>query len=300
MMAKVENRRYEAMDACGQSIGYRQRACFYDVEYRAENDQPFLGNLVTEQVETILEIPCGAGRNVRWLADTGRRVVCADLEPSMVERVRWNVAELGAEDRITPIVADIRNLRLGECFDLILVPQEAFQLLTDSTEASRALSFLRDHLSSPGTLLIDVHSFTADLYGERESWPDYFDPTAPDGVMIREWSRQVDDTRILSRSRTQHGENEIFRVVYYYTLNDGKETINRWHCEVRLLRHDPWTVAKLAEEVGLRVARSFRNYAGDAYMPGAARAVMLLESVENAKGDDDCGLLPSADFSPQE
>lgn len=260
-----------------RQVGYEERARYYEVEYQARNDQGFLRSLVTGDVRAILEIPCGAGRNLGWLMETGRDVVLADLEPMMVRRVQDRVRRAGATDRVRCVVADLRTLDLDTRFDLILVPQEAFQLLTGTADAVAALTQLGKHLRPAGRLLVDLHSFTADPHDEPDATLDYFDPGQPDGVVIPEWTRPVPDGH-LTRQRTQWQEGSTVRIRYSYRLRsrDGTDA-GSWQSEVTLRRYPLFEFSRVASRAGLEVVSARRNYAGDPYESGSARAVVLLQ-----------------------
>ena len=116
-------------------ITYKERAEFYEIEYATDVDQAFLYSLVTADVHSLLEIPAGVGRNLSWLHATGRLVVVADRERAMVQQLSTHIQNRGAADAILPVVADMCDLSLGRIFDLILVPQGAFQLLLNSQDA---------------------------------------------------------------------------------------------------------------------------------------------------------------------
>jgi SAM-dependent methyltransferase len=259
-----------------RQVDYAGRARYYEVEYQAKNDQLFLRSLVTDRVRAILEIPCGTGRSLGWLAETGREIVLADLEPEMVRRAQERVRQLGVTGRVRCVVADLRTIHLGRRFDLVLVPQEAFQLLSGTVDAVAALSQLRRHLRPGGTLVVDLHSFAADPHAEPDAALDYFDPGQPDGVMIPEWTRPVADGQ-LTRQRTQWQRGSTVRIGYSYTLRGPDGTAaDSWQSEVVLRRYRLPEFSALATRAGLRVRQVLRNYAGHPYLPGSARAVVLL------------------------
>lgn len=262
-------------------VDYAERARFYEVEYRTDIDRPFLRSLLTPEVRSVLEIPCGAGRNLDWLADSGRQVVCADIEPAMVERVRERITAAGAGERVSAVIADLCELDLGRRFDLILVPQEAFQLLAEPGQAERALHRLAQHLTRDGTLLLDLHTFRADRPGVRSPLPDYFDPAVPAGELTVEWTRPVDGRRWLSRARRQHDEGTAVRVEYHYQLGAGNRLISSWQSEIRLRRHTLGELRSLAAHAGLRVTQVASGYDGTPHTPGAARLVTLLRPADH-------------------
>ncbi|MBM4792849.1 class I SAM-dependent methyltransferase [Streptomyces sioyaensis] len=274
--------------------GYVERARFYEVEYRTTVDQEFLKGLVTDKVQSVLEIPCGAGRNLDWLLATGRQVLCADLEPAMVQRVGERIAAAGATDRATAAQADLRKLDFGRRFDLILVPQEAFQLVEAPGDAEQALSALARQLAPGGTLLLDLHTFAADKHDRRDkqdrhhqnpALPDYFDPAIEDGTLFHEWRRTLQGPRWLERSRRQHDEGGArTRIDYHYRLGEDERVLDRWESWIRLRRYTREEIAGLAGQAGLRIAGMARDYSGTPWTPGAARMITLLRS---ATGQED-------------
>jgi len=263
---------------------YAERARYYDVEYDETADQPFLRSLVTVEVASVLEIPCGAGRNVGWLCRTGRSVTFADLEPQMVEKVRARLRALDAGPRVQAVVADMRNLALGRRFDLILVPREAFQLLTDRRDAVGAVRSLRQHLTPSGKLLVDLATFAADRFGERHLHPSYFDPEKPSGKRIEEWSRELPGGGVLSRSRIQWAEGDMVCAEYFYEARVGG-ALDRWRSQVRLRKYSVGEILRLLEEGGMKTICAYRNYHGASYAPGAARMLVLAEAAEVRGGE---------------
>lgn len=274
-----------AVDATeGRGAAYAQRARFYAVEYDETADHAFLSGLVSEDVGSVLEIPCGAGRNAGWLAGTGREVTLADMEPRMVEETKSRLEHLRAGPQVRTAVADMRRLDLGRGFDLILVPREAFQLLTNRREALDASRALRKHLNPSGKLFIDLATFAADGFGERGLDPSYFDPEVAEGRLVEEWSRDLPDGETLTRSRVQRDEGSTVRVEYAYELREN-ESVRRWCSKVRLRRYSLEGITELLEEAGMRVVEVYRNYRRTPYERGAARILVLAQRA-GGRGDD--------------
>jgi cyclopropane fatty-acyl-phospholipid synthase-like methyltransferase len=176
-----------------RAISYAERAAFYETEYATTADHAFLKALVTPDVHAILEVPAGVGRNLDWLAATGREVVMADLERAMIVHLRERLAERGAQERVTALVADMRSLNLPRRFDLLIVPQGGLQLLSGPEDALRALQSLRPHLRSRGRLVLDLATFEAGVDGDEDARPSYFDPIVPNGQLVHEWVRPLPD-----------------------------------------------------------------------------------------------------------
>ncbi|HKR50417.1 MAG TPA: class I SAM-dependent methyltransferase [Pseudonocardiaceae bacterium] len=281
----------------GPMVQYTERAEFYEVEYQTTVDQPFLRRLVTDQVRSILEIPCGSGRNLGWLHETGREVVCADLEAAMVRRVRERIAALGAQARISTVTADLRWFDLGRRFDLVLVPQEAFQLLCQAADAQAALHRLAAHVAPGGRLLLDLHRFAGQ--DKPDVLPDYFDPAVPEGMLVAEWTRPVENGRQLTRARRQHDHGETVQIVYHYRLH-GDEGMagqgdaglaSQWASKIVLRRYQLADIQDLATQAGLTIQSVARDYAGRPYQPGAGRMITILSPAGgDEKGKKGAGL----------
>lgn len=257
--------------------GYARRARYYAVEYATDMDHPLLDRYVTPDVRSILEIPCGAGRNLRWLAGTGRRVLCADIEPAMVEAVGEGIAALGAGDRIDARLADMRALDAGT-FDLAVVPQEAIQLLDGPDDVAQALGALAGCLAPGGTLLVDLFDFRAGARAAAGTLPDYYDPARPDGAWVEDWTRDLDDGLRMTRTRCQRAEPPVTHVDYAYEVRDGDRLVDGWRSTIALRSYDRAEFVELVGPAGLRVDRVVGDYDGNDAAPDSPRAVFVLRA----------------------
>lgn len=66
----------------------------------------------------VLDLACGDGRHSIEMARRGHRVTGVDISPELIARARERAAELGVE--VTWITADIRDIDLRACADLVL------------------------------------------------------------------------------------------------------------------------------------------------------------------------------------
>jgi SAM-dependent methyltransferase len=267
-----------------QSISYKERAAYYDVEYVDDVDSAFLSSMVTDEVKSILEIPCGVGRNVVRLAHTGKSIVAADIEPEMVLELSDRLRQVSA-DNVRPIVADLRTLALDQQFDLILVPREAFQLVTDREEAFSSLLCLGRHLAPGGRLMIDLSPFS-DVRDEQSNLrPDYFDASLPDGIWIEEWSRPTKNGAVLSRARMQfHNEGSTVGVTFKFTLTSNASTDVR-EAKIGLRVYSRHEFEENCRSAGLKVEAVFGDYQKSPHKTGDARMIFLLSRGDNLDKD---------------
>ncbi len=259
-----------------RSISYAERAAFYETEYSTTADHAFLETLVTPDVRAILEVPAGVGRNLDWLAASGREVVMADLEPAMIDRLRERVTDRGALERVTALVADMRYLSLPRRFDLIIVPQGGLQLLPGPEDALTALGTLRPHLHATGRLVLDLATFEGGVDGDEDARPAYFDPTVPNGQLVHDWTRPLPDGRALTRCRTQHLEPDTLTTTFFYRLAGTDGTVEESSFAMGSRRYQHEQLMLLADTVGLSVERVCRNYRGDPYLGSGHRMIFVL------------------------
>jgi spermidine synthase len=262
-----------------EQISYTERASFYEVEQRTNEDHSFLKSLVTSNVKSILEIPAGSGRNLRWLSKTRRRVVFADKEPSMVQHIKQRFNDLRFCNQLTVVIADMRRFNLKEKFDLILVPQESFQLIVNDSEALSALTCLGQHLTNNGTLMIALANFSQSQNNFSHKSPKYFDPQIMDGVKIYEWTRRLAKDKSLSRWRIQYHHHNYLTIQFQYRLKETDQPTKSFYTDVQLKYYDLQTFLKLTQLSGLRIGKAYSNYDFEEYKNGDPRMIFLVERI---------------------
>lgn len=266
------------VDSSVSQTTYGDRARFYDVEYALIDDQAFLKSLVTDNVRSILEVPCGAGRNMQWLAKTGREVTLADIEPAMIVRVKERLEASASvfQDTVSATVADMRNLTLDKEFDLILVPKEALQLLANREQVAAALASMKEHLSQDGLLMVDLCTFDKDRLGRKYMYPGYFDPESEDGVLALDWTKSLSSGEKLSRARVQNRNNTKISIEYRYTLSGCGRAPRAWSSEITLLKLNLANLKEIAWSSDLECVAAFCDYQRTPYVDGDGRAIALL------------------------
>lgn len=267
----------ETVNSMSRSIGYRERAVFYELEYTTTADHEFLIDLTAPPVRSVLEIPCGVGRNALHLARPGLRLVAVDIEPEMIDSLRRRALEEPHVSTLEAVVGDLRSLSLGETFERIVVPREAFQLLTDLGDAQDALVHLRDHLDAEGIMVVDLAHFRTGTDTEPGLQPDYFDPSLPEGEVLVEWEVDLPSGAHVTRSRQQFVPTARRRLVrYHYDVRwpDGRH--EDWTMDMPLQLYEYDEFLGLAHRAGLAARDVYRDYQRRPYAPGAARMIVLL------------------------
>lgn len=265
------------MNSMSRPIGYRERAAFYELEYTTTVDHEFLIDLTAPPVRSVLEIPCGVGRNALHLARPGLRLVAVDIEPEMIDILRQRALGELCSATLEAVVGDLRSLALGETFERIVVPREAFQLLMELGDAHDALVHLRDHLDAEGIMVVDLAHFRPGTDTEPGLQPAYFDPALPEGEVLVEWERPLPSGAHVTRSRQQFVPTARQRLVrYHYDVRwpDGRH--EDWTMDMPLLLYEYDDFLELAHRAGLEASDVYRDYQRRPYAPGAARMIFSL------------------------
>lgn len=257
------------------SVDYSDRAMYYEVEYDEAVDHDFYKKLIAEGAESVLEIPCGVGRNALVLAGEGKSITAADIEPCMAQRLQERAEENGITN-VEACVADMRDIGLNKQFDLIFSPREAFQLIPNKEGAVQALHSMKEHLSKDGNLIIDLSLFGKDSSSDPAVHPDYFDPELPMGEMIFEWTRDLPGGDQLKRSRVQIVDESYAGIHYHYERWSNGELGKSWNSKINLALYSYEEFEQMAAGVGLNIVAVYRDYKFTPYEAGSSRMVFRL------------------------
>jgi SAM-dependent methyltransferase len=246
---------------------YSRRAAVYDVEYAEERDVGFILGLVGGAAPSVLEVPCGAGRLSLRIAPRAGRLTVVDLEPEMVARTVAALDRQGHGGRVSGRVADMRELRLEERFDLALIPREALQLLPPE-EGRQALAAVAAHVAPGGRLAVDLATFRPGMGGD----PDYYDPARTDGIWATDWTRNLPDGSQLVRQSAQHHEAASIRFELRYRVLGG--AAEDWTSGMRLHRYNRGWIDD-ARPDGMAVEAVHGDYDGSDFTGDSPRLIAL-------------------------
>ncbi|RDD62957.1 class I SAM-dependent methyltransferase [Ferruginivarius sediminum] len=269
--------------AASDAIGYRERAAFYAVEYREDGDRPFIEGLLDEDARNVLEVPCGAGRNALWLAETGRCVTACDIEPAMLEALAARYPGGRPPANLTLAQADMRAFQFDKRFDLILIPREAIQLLPAAEDVAATLDCCRRHLAPGGRLVVDLAAFKAPASGSSDQddmlQPSYYRPGQPDGVECFEWERELADGRRMKRWRRQwdKADSVDFALRYQVCGDASGGGASEWVAEMTLRKYSMSQFRKLAAGAHLNIVHAYGSYDNRVYRDGDVRMILCLQ-----------------------
>jgi SAM-dependent methyltransferase len=160
--------------------GHYVDGAHYDHTYRSRrHDQRFYVEIVRElRAKRVLELGVGTGRVALALAREGVEVVGVDRMDAMLSRMRARLARepSAVRDRITLKRGDMRTVRVGARFPLVIAPFNVFMHLYERSDVERALATCLAHLTPSGRLVFDVSMPDVRAFGRD---PDRFYKARP-------------------------------------------------------------------------------------------------------------------------
>jgi len=223
---------------------------WHDVECgRYLADMPLWEELA-QDAERILDVGAGTGRVTLRLAAAGHDVTALDIDAELLAALQAR-----APAPIKTIIADASAFTSDERFDLIAVPMQTIQLLTDRdgffASARRALK--------PGGLLAIAIATELEAYdggpplpppdvGREDGWTYISQPVA---IRVDEERAKIERIRQLVSPDDQRTTTEDEIVLYRVTPGGLAEEAAVHGLEAEELRHIPETLEHVASQVVL-------------------------------------------------
>jgi SAM-dependent methyltransferase len=187
---------------------YHRILPFYEVELKDRGDGNFWAWAAGEPAGCrVLELGSGTGRATAFLARTAGRVVSFDLTLEMVAVARRRFA---AQRQVSVLVADLREVRLAQKFDLVAAVDDPFVHLTEDADRERAFATVAEHLAPKGRFLLDAAWLPPERRRTAEEDSLVEDREADGGLTVREaWSCEADSRLCTTRFEYRvHGRLE--------------------------------------------------------------------------------------------
>ncbi len=192
-------------------------AALYDLVHTGTpGDVAFYVNLV-RGTERVLELGCGSGRVLAAMAEAGSDVVGLELDEGMLEAARERLDRASPEvrERTSLIRGDMRDFRLPQRFDRIVVPFSGLYCLSSPDELDACLRCVRAHLAPGGLFVFD--GYAADEFHEEARPEDY-----PDDLLepVAEIEHEGEPLSVLEKSSWDR-ERQRVDATYHYRAADG-------------------------------------------------------------------------------
>jgi len=128
---------------------------YYDLLYRDKDyagEARYVHELIARHrpsARSVLDLGCGTGRHARLLAEHDYKVTGVDLSEEMLAVAR------AASPNGSFFQGDVRSLRLGRTFDVVLSLFHVMSYQTTNSDLQAALSTVREHLTPGGLFVFD-------------------------------------------------------------------------------------------------------------------------------------------------
>ena len=240
-------------------------APFYDLDFGDQKeDLEFYLNWARREGEPILEVGCGTGRVLVFLAQAGFRVTGVDNSKAFLEIAQRKLAgPLKKRSRL--VQADVRQLALEEEFSLAIVALNTFGHLTSMDDQLAALERIHHHLKIGGLLILDL----ANPYGILNG---------SDNALVLVWVRPTADgvgTIAKLASTNIEPRQQLQRVTYFYDMTNKTGQVRRTIATFALKYCFPDEVRLLLDKANFKTTDLFGSYELDAFTPGSERMIVL-------------------------
>ncbi len=140
-------------------MNYDPLTDLYDVQYRGyRDDLPFYTRLAEDYGGPVLELGAGTARVSAALARAGCEVAALEPAAQMISRGRARLGREGLESRVTYHQGDMRNVRLGRRFPLVVAPFNTLMHAYTLPDQDATLETVREHLAPGGRFAFDLYT----------------------------------------------------------------------------------------------------------------------------------------------
>jgi SAM-dependent methyltransferase len=135
-------------------------AKYYDLLYRDKDyagEAAYVHSLIQREfpgARSVLELGSGTGKHAVKLADRGYEISGVDRSPEMVDSARARAVEPG-HGRVAFSQGDIRTVRLGRTFDVVISLFHVMSYQTTNEDLAAAMATAAAHLEPGGGLIFD-------------------------------------------------------------------------------------------------------------------------------------------------
>lgn len=227
----------------------------YDWQHPWPDDYDFYLSLA-ESSDRILDIGCGTGIFSLKLAEHGHEVVGVDPAKAMIEIAR----NKPFCDKVKWVHADVRNLRLDEPFDMVLMTGNAFQALLTRQDRKQAFATFSLHLKPGGKFFFDCRNPLGKAW---ESWKRELTQTKQDHHEYGTVTRWVD--------ASFNKKTGIVDYCWTYELQNGE----RHSATSSIAFTSQEEIAELIEDAGLQVDQWLGNCLGDDFTSKSPEIIPL-------------------------
>lgn len=156
--------RFFTLDELGRAgdagaLAHYEDTRYYERTYgRRTHDVEYYVRLALGAKGRVLEYGIGNGRVALPMVRAGCHVVGIDLSKPMLADLKAKLRgeEPAVRSRVQAVHGDMRRVKLGQRFELVIAPFNVFLHLYDRTDVEEFLARVREHLAPGGRFVFDV------------------------------------------------------------------------------------------------------------------------------------------------
>ena len=209
----------------------------------------------------ILELCCGTGRLTIPIAKDGYDIKGVDYTSSMLERAKEKALQAGL--KIDFIEADIRELNLGEKFDLIFIPFNSIHHLYKNEDLFEALNTVKKHLKDNGLFLLDCFNPNIQYIVENER----------EQHVMAEYTTNDGRSVLIRQSMHYESASQINRIKWQYFIDGAFHSVQ--NMDMRLFF--PQELNSYLHQAGFNVVHKFGDFTECEFNDNSEKQIYILE-----------------------
>jgi SAM-dependent methyltransferase len=242
-------------------------ARFYDLDYGDANADLFtIQEYAARCGAPIVELGCGTGRVLLWLARQGYQVTGVDSSTAMLDVARRKVAAEGLAERVTLMEQDMRALELDDRFNLALITVNSFMHLPTPDDQLAALTRIHTHLHPGGLLYLDLFHPSPDRLLEARGQ-----------VVLDKVMTDPDSGRRLMKFYTQRVDlaQQTLHMTFIVDEMDGEGSVQRTVFPVSLRYVFRYELELLLRHAGFEVEALYGSYDLDEFTDDSDKMITV-------------------------
>lgn len=236
------------------AMDYERIAHLYDSYVQSDFDIDFFLERTGKAAGKVLELMAGTGRVSIPLLEAGVDLTCVDSSPAMLKVLQRKLQD--KKISATVIEMDVRELALGEKFELIFIPFHSFAEITSVSDQRRTLAKIYEHLQDNGRFICTLHNPSSRLKtvdGSKRLLGQF--PVDKDNGVLFLWGLE----------KFAEEENIVTGYQFYEFYDKDGQFLSKSFLDIRFYVHSRESFESLAVEVGFKIESLYGSYACAAY-----------------------------------
>lgn len=253
----------------GLPFEYQQMPEYFDalnISDQTETKNALIEKLLKEKkVKTVLDMTCGTGSQVFYLAERGYEIVGSDFSPALLDIARKKAKEMNRN--ITFMDGDMRKVNAGK-FDAVITIFNAIGHLT-KVDFEQALQNIHANLKDDGIYIFDIFNLRAITDNNIGNFTHHIEST-------------VNGIRILNSQHSEiDRENGLLISHDRYTISKKESEPEIYTNSFSLQIYTPEELQAMLENNGFRVIEQY-DMDGNAFV--AEKSLNILTVARKKKG----------------